>query len=101
MATQTVQNTSAPVSAQHGIHDAIRLDTDGPPAVIFNSGAGLEDVLSYAHGQLRILDGVLSALSQRDEGQPTALSYALRAILDPAVQAISLAADRVRATAKG
>lgn len=93
--------TPQPVSAQHGIHDAIRMNAEGPPAVIFNPCAGLEDVLSYAHGQLCILDEVLNAMSRSDDADPGALPYALRAILDPAMQALSLAADRVRADAKG
>jgi hypothetical protein len=82
-----------PISAQSGIHDAIRVDTDGPPAIVFNSNAGPADLLSYAHGQLVILDEVLRALMSKEED--TALPYALKSILDPATTAIELASNRL------
>jgi hypothetical protein len=94
MATEIV----TPNSAQSGIHDSIRVHTDGPPAIIFNSNAGPADLLSYAYGQLIILDEVLRALMDRDED--TALPYALKSILAPATTAIELASTRMVSTAK-
>ena len=82
------------ISAQTGIHDAIRLDTDAPPAVVFNAGAGVPDLLAYAHGQLCILDEVLGALSRADGDE--ALPYALRAVLAPAMEAVNLAANVIQ-----
>lgn len=83
-----------PISAQTGIHDAIRLDTEAPPAVVFNTGAGVPDLLAYAHGQLCILDEVLGALSSANGDE--ALPYALRAVLTPAMEAVNLAANAIQ-----
>lgn len=101
MASHTLPKTPPPADAQHDIHDTLRRDVHAPSAVIFNSGADLESVLSYAYGQLCILDEVLNALSRQDEGQTTALPYALRGVLNPAMAAVEVAAKRASAAAKG
>lgn len=92
MATEIV-----PQAAQGDIHDAIRVDTAAPPAVVFNEAAGIPDLLSYAHGQLIILTEVLLALQEVDE--PGALPYALRNIVDPAITAIEIATKKAEAAA--
>lgn len=101
MATRTVSKTPPTADAQHGIHDTLRRDVHGPSAVIFNSGADLESVLSYAYGQLCILDEVLNALSRQDEAQTTALPYALRGILNPAMAALEVASKRAGPSSAG
>jgi len=92
MATEIV-----PQAAQGGMHDAIRVDTDGPPAAIFNPEAGVPDLLSYAHGQLTILTEVLLGLERK---KSPALHYALRAIVAPAVTAIEIATEKVEEAAR-
>ena len=87
------ETVTSPVSAQSGIHDGIRIDTDGPAAVIFNRAAGPVDLLSYAHGQLVVLNEVLAALARSPES--TTLPDALQAILGTATTAIELAADQL------
>jgi hypothetical protein len=87
MATENVSR-----AAQSAIHDAIRVDTDAPPAVIFNDAAGAPDLLSYAYGQLRILDETLRAL--QEAGTDDGLPYALRSIVEPAITAIQIAVKK-------
>lgn len=78
-------------SATTGIHDAIRVT--GPDAVVFNAEAGVTDLLAYAQGQMQILATLLLALEEAEDHAP--LSYALRAVLEPAKAAVELAADRL------
>lgn len=92
MATEIV-----PQPAQGPIHDAIRVHTDGPSAVIFNDAAGIPDLLSYAHGQLRILSETLLALQIADEDN--GLPYALSNIVEPAIKAIEIATTKAEAAA--
>ena len=84
-------------AAQGAIHDAIRVNTDAPPAAIFNDAAGIPDLLSYAYGQLRILSEVLLALQVEADGN--ALPYALRNIVEPAITAIELATKKAEIAA--
>jgi hypothetical protein len=75
-AAPAARDTATPtISAQNSIHDSIRVDTDGPAAVIFNSAAGVPDLLSYVHGQLVILDEALRLLdrAESDNGLGSAL----------------------------
>ncbi len=89
MATDIV----TPISAQSSIHEGIRIGSIEAPAVVFNCKAGPADLLSYAHGQLVILDEVLRALM--DKAEDTALPYALKSILDPATTALEIASQRM------
>jgi hypothetical protein len=89
MATDIV----TPTSAQSSIHEGVRTGASEAPAVVFNCKAGPNELVSYAHGQLVILDEVLRALM--DKAEDTALPYALRSILDPATTALELACRRM------
>lgn len=77
--------------ATTGIHDAIRIT--GPDAVVFNTDASVTDLLAYAQGQMQMLSTILLALEGSDDAP---LSYALRALLEPAKSAVELAADLVQ-----
>lgn len=91
----TSQDSTAPQrrqSPQTGIHDGLLIDTDVPSAVVFNPEAGVPALLSYAHGQLVILDEVLNRFDKLEPDN--ALGYALRAVLSPAMDALHIAAQK-------
>lgn len=77
-------------SAVTTIHNGLRVT--GPDAVVFNPDATSIDLLAYAHGQLTILSELLLALQ---DGEDSALSYALRSVLEPATSALELAVSQL------
>ncbi len=83
------------VSATTTIHDAIRVS--GPDAVVFNPVARPIDLLAYAHGQMTILGELLLSLQ---DGDDSTLPYALRSVLEPATNAVELAASKLLSEAR-
>jgi hypothetical protein len=83
------EDTAPTTSAQSNIHDSIRVETSGPPAVIFNPAAGVPDLLSYVHGQLVILDEALRLLDRAESDN--GLGSALVAVLQSAMRAVEIA----------
>jgi hypothetical protein len=79
------------LAVHSSIHDAIRVDTNAAPAVVFNDLASTETFLSYAHGQMALLRRILPSIGDEE------LQGALVAVLDPAMTAVDIACARVRA----
>lgn len=90
-----MHNANETVSAVTTIHSGLR--TSGPDAVVFNQAATAIDLIAYAHGQLTILSETLLAL---EDGSDSALPYALRSVLEPAISAVELAVSRMPSEAR-
>ena len=92
------------MSGRHGTqampegHDAIRvrLDTDEPPALVFNDQALPGALVSWAWCQLKALDALLQAMSERpqDGGDGADVVGAVRSVLGPAINALAFSERR-------
>lgn len=79
-------------SATASLHEGIVLDAD-TPAVIFNPAADASTLLGFVHGQLAIMGGVLRHSACETDN---VISPPLLALIEPAIAALELAAERLQ-----
>jgi hypothetical protein len=80
-------------SATASLHEGIVIDTD-TPAVIFNPAADAGALMSFAHGQLSIMEGILLHMSSKDHGDDP-IADPLLSLIRPAMAALQNAAAKL------
>lgn len=91
MADEILKEESALCAHHTGLAD------EDAYAVIFNEKASASGLLSFAHGQIAILDSILGAMGRNDklDGGVGDLADAARGMLAPAAKALELAVKRI------
>lgn len=79
-------------SAAASIHEGILIHTE-TPAVIFNPAADALTLLGFAHGQVAIMHGILHHSASESDN---VISPPLLALIEPAVAALELAAEKLQ-----
>lgn len=88
--------TAHPIrSATASLHEGIVIDTS-TPAVIFNPAADVSTLLGFVHGQLAIMHSVLHHSACESDN---VISPPLLALIEPAVAALELAAEKLQPSA--
>lgn len=101
MAIETVDQPSAPTSAQSWPHQGLLMVT-GTPAVVFNSNASAKELIAWAHGQTQMaVRLLLVVIPEPDRESPEGHAVgAVHALLEPVEAALQLALDELQEMAE-